>query len=109
MDTENRLDIIEDKLNRILAIYEQENWQDRMVLYRSLQLKDINQLTVLDSGVDGIKVGATGGKVALYGANPVARAGSISAPSGGVVIDSESRTAISSILTALRNINIITT
>lgn len=112
MDTDTRLRIVEEKLDRILALYAQENFSDKMVLYRGLQLKDKNQLTVLDSGVDGIKIGAATGKVSLYGGTPVVKAGAISNPSGGGsgstdAIDVSGRAATTSILTVLRNLNII--
>ncbi len=106
MNTEERLRVVEEKLDRILALYAQENFADRMVLYRGLQLKDKNQLTVLDSGIDGINVGATTGKVGFYNTTPVVKAGGISNPSGGATVDSEARTAINTILTAIRNIGI---
>lgn len=111
MDYQQELNEINEKLNRILALYEQENWVDRMVLYRALQLKDKNQLTVLDSGLDGIKLGATNGKVGFYGLTPVTRSGSITSPSGGGgsstdAIDISARTAIAQIKSALTNIGI---
>lgn len=111
MDYENKILEIERKLDRILVLYEKENWVDRMVLYRSLQLKDRNQLTVLDSGVDGIKVGAASGKVGFYNVTPVVKAGAVTSPSGGGgsssdAVDISARTAIGQIKTALSNIGI---
>jgi len=111
MEYENKILELERKLDRVLALYEKENWVDRMVLYRSLQLKDRNQLTVLDTGVDGIKVGATSGKVGFYNVTPVVKAGAVTSPSGGGsgstdAIDISARTAIGQIKTALTNIGI---
>lgn len=111
MDYETKIREIENKLDRVLALYEKENWVDRMVLYRALQLKDKNQLIVLDSGVDGIKLGAASGKVGFYGLTPIARAAAITSPSGGGsgatdAIDISARTAIGQIKTALANIGI---
>ena len=53
---------------------------------------------------DGFRVNNTG--VGMYGVAPVARAGAIAAPSGGVTVDAEARTAINSIRTALTNIGL---
>jgi len=108
---QEQIDELNRKLDRILAIYERENWVDRMVLYRALQLKDKNQLTVLDSGTDGIKVGATSGKVGFYGVTPVIKAGAITSPAGGGsgstdAIDISARTAIGQIKTALQNLGL---
>ncbi len=106
MNTEERLRVVEEKLDRILALYAQENFADRMVLYRGLQLKDKKQLTVLDSNKDGISVGSQTSKLGFYDATPITRTAGISDPSGGATIDSQCRTAVVSILAALRNIGI---
>lgn len=47
-----------------------------------------------------------GTTVGLYGVVPVVRAGAIAAPTGGAIIDAESRTAINAIRVALTNVGI---
>jgi hypothetical protein len=44
--------------------------------------------------------------IGLYGATAVAQAAAITAPTGGTTIDTQARTAISSIITAIKNIGI---
>ncbi len=46
-------------------------------------------------------------KIAVYGATPIIQQDAIVTPSGGGTIDSQSRTAIVSIITALKNFGII--
>lgn len=44
--------------------------------------------------------------IGLYGVDPIKRQAAITAPSGGGTVDSQSRTAIGLIITALKNIGI---
>lgn len=106
MNTEERLTKIENDLARVLALWDKENWVDRMVLYRYLTLKDGNNNSVFSYGSTGINIGSTGGKVGLYGETPVVQSGAISAPTGGVTVDAEARNAINTIITDLKNIGI---
>ena len=53
------------------------------------------------SGVVTARLGQAGEVAALYGATPVVQPAAIAAPTGGAVIDSQARTAIDSILTAI--------
>lgn len=103
---QEQIDELNRKLDRVLAHYEQENFADRMVLYRALQLKDKNQITVLDSGNNGIKIGSTGSKVGFYNTTPVVQAGAIASPAGGATVDGPARAAIDAIRVALTNIGI---
>ena len=78
---------------------------DRYVFEKLLQIFDGRNIQV--GTKTGTSIGtATTQKLSLYGVTPVVQAGSISAPTGGATIDSQSRTAISSIITALKNIGI---
>lgn len=111
MNTEERLSIIEEKLNKILAYYEMENHPDKMVLFRALELYDKNRVMVLNTGSNGINVGSSSGKVGLYGVTPVARAAGISNPTAAGDTYSQSQVdsivnAVTSIITAIRNIGI---
>lgn len=55
----------------------------------------------------GLTIGSsTTEKLSLYGVTPVVQASAISAPSGGLTVDAEARTAINSIRTALTSLGI---
>lgn len=58
-------------------------------------------------GANGLKIGkSTTDKISAYGVAPVAQQSAITAPSGGATIDTQSRTAINSLITALKNFGI---
>ena len=59
----------------------------------------------LEVEIDGT-LNHDGATVGLYGVTPVARAAAIAAPSAGATVDTEARTAINAIRTALTNIGI---
>ncbi len=62
---------------------------------------------VLDhSNVKLIDVAEASDAIGLFGATPVAQAAAITPPAGGVTVDSQARTAIGSIITALHNLGI---
>ena len=78
---------------------------DRYVFQKNIQLQDGRNIQV--SGGTGTKIGtATSQKLSVYGVTPVVQASAIGAPSGGVTQDTEARTAINSIRTALTNFGI---
>lgn len=104
---QEQIDELNRKLDRVLALYEQENWPDRMVLFRELELRDKNGVRIFSSKSDGLSLGFPTGKVGVYGVTPVTQAAGISSPSGGATVDAQSRTAITSIITALHNIGIL--
>ena len=55
----------------------------------------------------GTRIGtATDQKIGFFGKAPVAQQGAISAPSGGATIDSQARTAITSIITTLQTLGL---
>lgn len=83
------------KLDDFLNIYYKENFPSKMVVFRELIVKN------------NVTLGKDTSKVALYGKTPVVQASGISAPSGGTVVDAESRTAITAILTALTDIGVL--
>jgi len=79
---------------------------DRYVFSKLIQIVDGRNIQT--GRTTGTKLGtATDQKVAFHGSTPVVQAGAISNPSGGVTQDSEARTAITSILTMLRNKGLI--
>ena len=51
----------------------------------------------------GIKIGTDATqKISVYGETPVVQAGAITAPAGGATVDSEARTAIVSLINAIK-------
>ena len=93
------------KLNDLLLKYYSENYPNRMELNRTLVLKDIQNKTEFDN-FSGIKLGHSTSKVGFFGVTPVGKSGAISSPTGGATVDSQARTAIDSIRTALTQIGI---
>lgn len=74
---------------------------DRTIIHKSIQLLDAKNIQVGRS--NGTMIGtAPDQKLALYGKTPVVQAGTISAPSGGTTVDSQSRTAITTIISVLK-------
>lgn len=63
----------------------------------------------IDIGVDEaseVNIGRTAGEIGFYGAAAVVQAGAVTPPAGGGTIDTEARTAINAIITALQNIGV---
>lgn len=111
MTNEERLLLIEEKLNKVLAYYEQENFSDKMVLRRNLILKDKDGKVVLNSQEGGVTIGSASGKVGLYGKTPIVKASTIAAPSAAGGTYSQSQvdsivTAVNAIRVVLQNIGI---
>lgn len=90
-------------LREFLDIYYRTNFPDKMVLEKTLVLKNQNIDT---EGTNGMKVGNSGSKLGLYGVAPVVQKSAIASPSGGATVDSQARTAIDLIRTALKDIGI---
>jgi hypothetical protein len=90
--------IIHDEFEEFLA-------SDRYIFHKTVQLLDGRNIQF---GVGtGTKIGTeTTQKLSVYGVTPVVQAGAISAPTGGATVDAESRTAINSIRTAIKNFGI---
>lgn len=97
-DLELKVKELEDRLNHLEK-------SDRYTVQKTLQMADGRNMQL---GVNtGTKFGtATTQKASFFNATPVVQAGAITAPSGGATVDSQSRTAIGSIITALKNIGI---
>lgn len=95
------LERMKQELAQLRDLFFKGDFPDKKVFYKKL---------VAEGGLDltgtPISLGQTGGAVGLYGVTPVARAGAITAPSGGATVDSEARTAINSIRTAIKNFGI---
>lgn len=100
------------QLEQRILILEQENHMFRIgrtyQFNRDLNIHDKYNVT-LGTGT-GTKFGTSATqKLGFYGKTPIVQYGAISTPSGGTVIDTQSRSAISLILTALRDLGLIAT
>lgn len=107
-----QLERLEQKLDTFLDLYYRTNMLDKTVYPNKVYFNGgifFKDGTVISSGGTlGMKIGsATTEKIGFLGAVPISRQSAISAPSGGATVDSQSRTAINSIITTLQNYGFI--
>jgi hypothetical protein len=98
MTIEQRITQLEDRMNRLER-------SDRYLFQKNIQMMDGRTIQV------GLGTGTTIGtstsqKLSFYGVTPIVQTGAITAPSGGGTVDSQARTAITSIINALKNMGI---
>lgn len=78
---------------------------DRYIFTKHIQVLDGKHIQV--GRGSGLKIGtASDQKLSVFGVTPVIQSVAIAAPSGGVTIDSQARTTISSLITVLKNFGI---
>lgn len=96
---------INEKLNHLIDIYYRINFIDKMVLTKPLVL---NNTDIIIEGTKGLNIGKnTTDKIGFYGESPVTQPTAVTSPSGGTTIDSESRTAINSLITKLQSLGLL--
>ena len=99
------------KLDVLIDIFSRMNYPDKFILRKELVIQDKLTLTntsSLDlSSTQQLKIGGSGSTVGFYGVTPVAKPATIAAPSGGATVDTQSRAAISSIITTLQSLGLI--
>ena len=94
----------EKLLNEIAGLWRKLELSDRYFFQKDIALASNRNIKVSGNGSSfGTR---TTDKVSLYGVTPIVQQAAISQPSGGATVDSQSRTAINSIITALQNIGI---
>ena len=94
-------EIIRDELSFFLK-------RDKYIFDKHIQI--LNGRNIQLSTDVGTKIGTDNTqKLGFYGNMPVSQQGAITDPTGGLTVDSPARSAIASILTALRNLGIIST
>lgn len=101
---EQKVNDLSNKLEAFLNIYYRSDYPDKYVFNKKVVLNNQNLDT---EGTNGMKIGNSASKLSVYGETPVVQAGAISAPAGQADdLDSEARTAINLIRTALTNFGI---
>lgn len=99
---EDQKKIIEQMIKEALSEFVASN---NFIFKKNIQILDTRNIQV--GRTTGTQIGTESTqKLAVFGATPIVQAGAISAPSGGATIDSQARTAIASLITALKNFGI---
>ncbi len=99
-----KLSDIDTNFNTLQDLYYRNNTIDRFIFDKDIQVTDTN---IVLSVVNGTKIGTdTSQKLGFYGKTPVAQQGAITAPLGGATVDTQARTAINAIITALQTLGI---
>jgi hypothetical protein len=81
------------------------NLSDRYAFQKLIQIK--GGVNIALDGVTGTKIGtATTQKLGFFNHAPVSQQASITAPTGGVTVDAQARTAIASIITTLQTLGL---
>jgi len=111
MTPQEQIDQLKREVSELRSFFMKGNFSGTQVFDKKIQFNSgitFKDATNIPLGTTtGLKLGtASTQKLGLYGATPVIRAIAISAPSGGVTVDAEARTAINSIRTVLINIGI---
>lgn len=96
---------LEERVTYLEGVLADLNKSDRYTIQKTIQIFDGRKIQF--GTTNGSSLGTqTTQKLSVYGVTPVVQAGAIGAPSGGATVDSQSRTAINSIITALKNFGI---
>lgn len=99
-----KLSDIDTNFNTLQDLYYRNNTIDRFIFDKDIQVTDTN---IVLSVVNGTRIGTdTSQKLGFYGKTPVAQQGAITAPLGGATVDTQARTAINAIITALQTLGI---
>ncbi len=99
------LEILQNEVRELKETISQLVLSDRYIFQKNIQIMDGRNIQFALG--TGTKIGtATTQKISVYGVMPIVQAGAISGPSGGATVDSQARTAINSIITAIKNFGI---
>lgn len=80
-------------------------FEKKLIMNKSVSLGEASDISIGTS--TGTKIGTSSTqKIGFYGATPVVRQGSITAPSGGSTIDSQARSSINAIIATLQTLGL---
>lgn len=97
-----RLDNIEKKLDQFFDVYYRTHFIDKDVFSNRVIIN--NKLEVRD----GVQMGSSATSlIGFYGETPVDQPATVADPTGGVTVDSQSRTAIGLIIDRLQELGLI--
>ncbi len=93
---------------RVIEIENRLNQLDSVGLLNIVKLMKFNEGVNIQAGKNtGTKIGTeTSQKLGFFSKTPIIQPGAISAPSGGTTIDSQARSAITSLINALHNLGL---
>ncbi len=96
----------EKRIAKLEAAYAALSLSDRYMIAKNVQIQDGRSF--LFGGTNGTRFGTSADqKISFYGASPVAQHSGISAPAGGSTVDSQARSAVTSLINALHNLGLI--
>lgn len=109
---QNQVNQLTQQLNNLQANFYKDNFSSDIIFRKNVTFAGsfaFGDGTNIPLGATtGTKIGtASTQKLGFYGATPIVRVSGISAPSGGATVDSQSRTAITSIINALNSLGLI--
>ena len=107
---QEQINQLQQEIEQLKAVIYKENFEQKQIFRKDIYFinKIFMQGTTLSTGTTGLKIGnAITEKLGFFGVAPVVQQGTITTPTGGTVIDVESRTAIGQIKTALQNLGFI--
>ena len=97
------LNDIDAKLTRFLDLYYRTNMIDRTEFNNPVVFN--NNIVI---GKNGTKFGtSTNDKISFYNKAPIVQPATISDPAGGATVDSQARTAVSSLIARLKSLGLI--
>lgn len=111
-DTAKKTDDLIKRLDAFFDLYYRTNMIDKNVFSNPVYINNkifFKDGTLINTGgTTGLKIGtATTNKIGFYNATPVDQPATVSDPSGGAIVDSQARTAISSVIDRLQELGLI--
>lgn len=95
---------LSQKMDDFNDLFHRMDYVDKFYLTKPLVLRNTK---IRIEGTEGLKIGENAtDKLGVYGVTAVVQAGAITSPTGGGTQDSQARTAIDAIRTALKNFGI---